>query len=134
MASVPEIIIYNIINIFLVYGAIIFQKIGAMNAPKFGEEKETTVFKKLLQNKMWLLGIALNAIAIPYSMFLLSISAFSFTMVFQRAGIILLIMFILLMIWLLPKLWRGIRRVLRFIGKSLASDKTDSTSGAPPGE
>jgi hypothetical protein len=48
--------------------------------------------------------------------------------------IILLILFILLMIWLLPKLWRGIRRVLRFIGKSLASDKTDSTSGAPPGE
>jgi hypothetical protein len=48
--------------------------------------------------------------------------------------IILLIMFILLMIWLLPKLWRGIRRVFGFIGKSLATDKTNPTSGTPPGE
>ncbi|MGD8630055.1 MAG: DUF4126 domain-containing protein [Gammaproteobacteria bacterium] len=48
--------------------------------------------------------------------------------------IILLIMFILLMIWLLPKLWRGIRRVFGFIGKSLATDKTDLTSGTPPRE
>jgi hypothetical protein len=48
--------------------------------------------------------------------------------------IILLIMFVLLMIWLLPKLWRGIRRVFGFIGKSLATDNTDSTSGAPPRE
>ena len=48
--------------------------------------------------------------------------------------IILLIMFILLMIWLLPKLWRGIRRVFGFIGKSVATDKADPTSGAPPGE
>jgi hypothetical protein len=48
--------------------------------------------------------------------------------------IILLIMFILLMIWLLPKLWRGIRRVFGFIGKSLATDKTGPGSGAPPGD
>jgi hypothetical protein len=48
--------------------------------------------------------------------------------------IILLIMFILLMIWLLPKLWRGIRRVFGFIGKSLATDKTGPGSRAPPGD
>ncbi len=48
--------------------------------------------------------------------------------------IILIIMFILLMIWLLPKLWRGIRRVFGFIGKSLATEKTDSRSGTSPGE
>ena len=41
---------------------------------------------------------------------------------------------ILLMIWLLPKLWRGFRRIFGFIGKSLATDKTDATSGAPPRE
>ena len=46
--------------------------------------------------------------------------------------IVLLVMFILLMIWLLPKLWRGIRRIFGFIGKSLATDKTGPTSGSPP--
>jgi hypothetical protein len=48
--------------------------------------------------------------------------------------IVLLVMFILLMIWLLPKLWRGIRRVFGFIGKSLATDKTTPPSGTPPQE
>jgi hypothetical protein len=31
--------------------------------------------------------------------------------------IVLLVLFILLMIWLLPKLWRGMGRVIRFIGR-----------------
>jgi hypothetical protein len=48
--------------------------------------------------------------------------------------IVLLVMFILLMIWLLPKLWRGIRSVFGFIGRSLGADKTGSTSGTSPGE
>ena len=48
--------------------------------------------------------------------------------------LVLLGIFILLMIWLLPKLWRGIRRIFGFVGKSLATDDTDPTSGAPPGE
>jgi hypothetical protein len=48
--------------------------------------------------------------------------------------IILLVMFILLMIWVLPKLWRGIRRVFGFIGKSLATDKTGPASDTPPRE
>jgi hypothetical protein len=44
--------------------------------------------------------------------------------------IVLLVMFILLMIWLLPKLWRGIRRVFGFIGRSISTDKTGP--GTPP--
>jgi len=48
--------------------------------------------------------------------------------------IILLVLFILLMTWLLPKLWRGIRRVFGFIGKSLATDETESTSDTLPRE
>jgi len=48
--------------------------------------------------------------------------------------IVLLVMFILLMIWLLPKLWRGIRRVFGFIGRSLGAGKTEPTSGTPPRE
>ncbi len=48
--------------------------------------------------------------------------------------IVMLVIFILLMIWLLPKLWRGIRRVFGFIGKSLATDQTAPPSGNPPQE
>jgi hypothetical protein len=48
--------------------------------------------------------------------------------------LVLLVIFILLMIWLLPKLWRGIRRVFGFIGKSLATDQTAPPSGNPPQE
>jgi hypothetical protein len=48
--------------------------------------------------------------------------------------IVLLILFILLMIWLLPKLWRGIRSVFGFIGRSLGAGKTGPTAGPPPQE
>lgn len=39
--------------------------------------------------------------------------------------IVLLVLFILFMIWALPKLWRGIRKVFGFIGRKLGSDTTD---------
>ncbi len=38
----------------------------------------------------------------------------------------LIIVFILLMIWLLPKLWRGIKKVFGFIGRLFGSKKPDS--------
>jgi hypothetical protein len=41
----------------------------------------------------------------------------------------LLILFILLMVWLLPKIWRGVRRVFRWLFRS----KEESTS-SPPAE
>jgi len=37
--------------------------------------------------------------------------------------IVLLVLFILLMIWLLPKLWRGIRKVFGFIGRLFGAGK-----------
>lgn len=43
--------------------------------------------------------------------------------------IVLLILFIVLMIWLLPKLWRGIKGVFRFIGRVLGIVKEEP---APP--
>ena len=42
--------------------------------------------------------------------------------------IVLLVLFILLMIWLLPKLWRGIKKVFGFIGRLFGAGKT----GQPP--
>jgi hypothetical protein len=42
--------------------------------------------------------------------------------------IVLLVVFILLMIWLLPKLWRGIKSVFGFLGRLLGNNK----SAAPP--
>ncbi|HME53247.1 MAG TPA: hypothetical protein VKM55_13575 [Candidatus Lokiarchaeia archaeon] len=90
MFSLLDIILFNLIFIGFVYGAIIFQKIGAVRAPKFGEEKNLTVLKKLIKNKIWLLGIAINLAAIPYSAFLFSITGIIFIQIAQRAGIILI--------------------------------------------
>ncbi|MBW2320585.1 MAG: DUF4126 domain-containing protein [Deltaproteobacteria bacterium] len=42
--------------------------------------------------------------------------------------IALMIVFILLMIWLLPKLWRGIKKVFGFIGRLLGYGKTNEPS------
>ena len=39
--------------------------------------------------------------------------------------IVLLVLFILLMIWLLPRLWRGIKKVFGFIGRLFSGDKPD---------
>ena len=46
--------------------------------------------------------------------------------------IVLLILFIALMIWLLPKLWRGIKGVFRFIGRVLGIIKEEPTPPPPP--
>jgi len=40
----------------------------------------------------------------------------------------LLLLFILLMIWLLPKLWRGIKKVFAFLGRWLGSKKQQDTA------
>ena len=88
-----DIILYNIIFVGIVQGTIIFQKLGAMNVPKFGEDKNVNVLKGLLQNKLWLFGISLNVVTIAYSTFLFSISSISFIMVFQRLGVIVTFLF-----------------------------------------
>lgn len=46
--------------------------------------------------------------------------------------LVLLALFILLMIWLLPKIWRGIKRVFRFIGEKLGGKKTEPPPVATP--
>ena len=46
--------------------------------------------------------------------------------------VVLLILFIVLMIWLLPKLWRGIKGVFRFIGRVLGIVKEEPTPPPPP--
>nr|MDO8084958.1 hypothetical protein [Candidatus Sigynarchaeum springense] len=93
MVSTLEIDLHNAAFVILVYGAIIFQKLGAIRSPKFGEEKNTTVLKKLVQNKIWMFGILLNVVSIPYYGFLVSIASISFIMVCQRAGIIMVFVF-----------------------------------------
>lgn len=45
--------------------------------------------------------------------------------------IIGLVLFILLMIWALPKLWRGIKRVFRFLGKIFGWSKDDDILNTP---
>jgi hypothetical protein len=48
--------------------------------------------------------------------------------------IIFLILFIILLIWLLPKIWRGIKKILQFIGKLFGcnSGNTSTTGNASP--
>lgn len=43
--------------------------------------------------------------------------------------IIFLILFILLLIWLLPKIWRGIKKILRFIGKLFGYNPEKEAAG-----
>ena len=45
--------------------------------------------------------------------------------------IVLLVVFILLMIWLLPKLWRGIKKVFGFIGRLFGGSKPAQPPPAP---
>lgn len=48
--------------------------------------------------------------------------------------IIFLVLFILLLIWLLPKIWRGIKKIFRFIGKlfGYSSEKESAIGTASP--
>jgi drug/metabolite transporter (DMT)-like permease len=93
MFSALEIFWYNLLFVGIVYGAIIFQKVGVARSPRFGEEKNLTVLVKLARNKIWLIGILLNIISVPYFAFLLSISSISFIMVCQRIGVIIIFVF-----------------------------------------
>ena len=45
-----------------------------------------------------------------------------------------MVFFLLLVIWLLPKMWRGIKKVFGFIGRLFGSGKTEILSGAQPAE
>jgi hypothetical protein len=44
----------------------------------------------------------------------------------------LLVLFILLMIWVLPKIWRGIRSVFRWLFRSQATETQEQVAQAPP--
>ena len=46
--------------------------------------------------------------------------------------LVLLAVFILLMIWLLPKLWRGMKKVFGYLGKLSGSDKANDKTEASP--
>jgi drug/metabolite transporter (DMT)-like permease len=93
MFSASDIFLYNLVYVGLVYGAIIFQKVGTTRSPRFGEEKYAVVLAKLAKNKTWLAGIVLNILTVPYFAFLLSISTVSFIMVCQRLGLIIIFIF-----------------------------------------
>lgn len=88
-----EILLFNTIYVLIAYGAIIFQKMGAIRAPKIGEDASSKVLKGFLINKLWLIGTILNSAAIPVSFFLFSISNLSYLTIFHRAGIILIVAF-----------------------------------------
>jgi drug/metabolite transporter (DMT)-like permease len=93
MVSTLEIFLYNLVYVGLVYGAVIFQKVGVTRSPRFGEEKYTAVLKNLAKNKLWLTGILLNIVSVPYFAALLSVSTISFIMVCQRLGLIIIFIF-----------------------------------------
>jgi hypothetical protein len=46
--------------------------------------------------------------------------------------LVLLALFILLMIWLLPKIWRGIKQVFAWLGRKLGTSKTNESTKSPP--
>jgi hypothetical protein len=45
--------------------------------------------------------------------------------------LVLLAVFILLMIWLLPKIWRGIRKIFAWLGQKLGLSKPDEPADTP---
>ncbi|UCC56695.1 MAG: DUF4126 domain-containing protein [Gammaproteobacteria bacterium] len=47
--------------------------------------------------------------------------------------LVLLVLFILLMIWLLPKIWRGIKKVFGWLGRVVGISKTEEPDKSPPG-
>ncbi len=46
--------------------------------------------------------------------------------------LVLLVLFILLMIWLLPKIWRGVKKVFGWLGRILGISKTEESAENPP--
>ena len=48
--------------------------------------------------------------------------------------LVLLVLFILLMIWLLPKIWRGIKKVFGYLGRLLGSGSLDTGGDKPAAE
>ena len=48
--------------------------------------------------------------------------------------LVLLVLFILLMIWLLPKIWRGIKKVFGYLGRLLGSGSPDTGDEKPAAE
>jgi len=47
--------------------------------------------------------------------------------------LVLLVLFVLLLVWLLPKLWRGVKRVFGVIGRLFGAGKQDAPNqGDPP--
>jgi hypothetical protein len=46
--------------------------------------------------------------------------------------IIFMVLFVLLLIWVLPKLWRGIKKIARFIGRLFRYGKTEEGQGNRP--
>ncbi len=88
MVSTLEIFLYNLVYVGLVYGAIIFQKVGVTRSPRFGEERYIAVLKNLAKNKIWLAGILLNILSVPYFAALLSISTISFIMIFDEYSLV----------------------------------------------
>ena len=46
--------------------------------------------------------------------------------------LVLLAIFIVLMIWLLPKIWRGIRRIFAWLGRSLGGSRPGERGETPP--
>ncbi|MGB5473995.1 MAG: DUF4126 domain-containing protein, partial [Gammaproteobacteria bacterium] len=48
--------------------------------------------------------------------------------------IVLLVLFILLMIWLLPKLWRGIKKVFGWLGRLFGAGARDPTPETGAGD
>jgi len=45
--------------------------------------------------------------------------------------IVLLILFILFMIWVLPKLWRGIRKIFGFLRRKPGNDEIEAPPSPP---
>jgi drug/metabolite transporter (DMT)-like permease len=88
MYSLFAIMMFNVGYTGLLYASVILQKHGAIQAPKLGQNKNTTALAGLVKNKFWTLGIVLNIISIPVYMVILSVSTLSFTLIVTRAGIV----------------------------------------------
>jgi hypothetical protein len=48
--------------------------------------------------------------------------------------LVLLVIFIALMLWLLPKIWRGVRKVFAWLGRRLGNNHGKAQDGQPPAD